>query len=344
MKQIPIEVANRYCVTIGHGVLQQLAHTIRQQTRANRVCIVSDCHVSAIYAGQVCAQLQDSGFQVSQFLFSAGEQSKNCDTYMKLLNFLAENQLDRGDCLVALGGGVTGDLAGFAAATYLRGICYIQVPTSLLAMVDAAVGGKTGIDLAAGKNLCGAFWQPVAVLCDLDVLNTLPHQAFLDGCAEIIKYAILFDPALFEHLEQTGLQFDREFVINRCVAWKGRIVAEDEKESGRRMLLNLGHTFGHGIEACSHYTISHGRAVAIGTAMICRAARCADTDRIVSLLQQFDLPQTVHFSPEEIFTHTLSDKKRKSGSFRMILPRAIGDCAIQSVDADTLIHMIEEGL
>lgn len=172
--------------------------------------------------------------------------------------------------VVALGGGVVGDLAGFAAASYLRGIRFIQVPTTLLAAVDSSVGGKTAIDLPAGKNLAGAFCQPSLVLCDTDTLNSLPLDIFRDGCAEVIKYGVLYDPKLFAHLEEKGLSFDREAVITRCVELKRDVVMEDEFDTGARMKLNLGHTVGHGVEAKSHFAISHGKAVAIGMAIVSR--------------------------------------------------------------------------
>ena len=187
---------------------------------------------------------------------------------MELLNFLAENKLTRSDALIALGGGVVGDLTGFAAATYLRGIDYIQIPTTLLAAVDSSVGGKTAIDLPSGKNLVGAFYQPKLVLCDTDTLNTLPEDIFRDGCAEVIKYGVLYDAELFAHLDESGLSFDREAVIARCVELKRDVVAEDEFDRGKRQKLNLGHTIGHGIEACSGYGISHGKAVAMGMTII----------------------------------------------------------------------------
>jgi 3-dehydroquinate synthase len=260
------------------------------------------------------------------------------------VNYIAENNLTRSDCLIALGGGVVGDLAGFAAATYLRGIPYIQIPTSLLAMVDSSVGGKTGIDLSTGKNLCGAFYQPAAVLCDTDVLNTLPEDTFRDGCAEVIKYGVLYDPALFAHLEDHGLLFDREFVIGRCVELKRDVVRTDEFDTGNRMKLNLGHTVGHAIEKCSEYSISHGKAVSIGMSIVLRAARCPDQDRITSLLTQFGLPTTTEYSAEILCKYALHDKKRSGGHIHLVIPEAIGDCAIVPTTVESLKSFIEEGL
>ena len=259
-------------------------------------------------------------------------------------------QLTRTDLIVALGGGVVGDLAGFAAACYLRGIRFIQVPTTLLAAVDSSVGGKTAIDLDAGKNLAGAFWQPSLVLCDTDTLSTLPEEIFRDGCAEVIKYAVLYDPELIQQLLESGLDFDRESVITRCVQWKRDVVMEDEFDTGARMKLNLGHTFGHGVEAKSHFSVSHGKAVAIGMAMVGRASAksgiCSEetSHRIQKILQLFGLPVSTEYTAEELYTYTLSDKKRSGGSLTLIVPKEIGHCEGISVPVDQLPSFIEAGL
>lgn len=344
MKQISVNASASYTVSVGSGVLHSLGSTVRAVSGAEKVCIVSDSHVWPLYGEAAVQSCLASGLSVCHFVFSAGENSKNGGTYLELLNFLASKQISRSDLLVALGGGVVGDLSGFAAATYLRGIPYIQVPTSLLAMVDSSVGGKTAIDLDTGKNLCGAFYQPAAVLCDTDTLATLPEDIFRDGCAEVIKYAVLFDPELFTLLETTGLGFDRETVIARCIAHKRDVVAQDEFDRGQRKLLNLGHTIGHAIESCSGYSVSHGKAVAIGMAMVCRAVKCPDRNRILGLLQQFGLPTATAFSSEVLCKAALSDKKRSGGSVDLILPTAIGDCGIVPTAVEKLKTFIEEGM
>jgi 3-dehydroquinate synthase len=206
------------------------------------------------------------------------------------------------------------------------------------------VGGKTAIDLPAGKNLCGAFYQPALVLCDTDTLNTLPEDIFRDGCAEVIKYGVLYDPQLFAYLAKTGTDFDREAVIARCVEWKRDVVAKDEFDTGARMKLNLGHTVGHGIEKVSNFAVSHGRAVAMGMAIVARACDCPDADRIIACLERFGLPVATEFSPEEISRHALSDKKRSGGTLKLILPKAIGDCAIVPTPVEELKSFIQEGL
>lgn len=344
MNCIHVHASKDYEVKIGSGLLFSLGSEVIQICKARKIAIVSDSHVFPLYGAIAQKSLENVGFSVVSFVFPAGEASKNGYTYLNLLNFLAENHLTRSDCLIALGGGVVGDLTGFAAATYLRGIAYVQVPTTLLAAVDSSVGGKTAIDLDSGKNLAGAFYQPRLVLCDTDTLQTLPIDIFRDGCAEVIKYGVLYDPILFLHLEETGLNFDRERVIARCVELKRDVVAEDEFDTGARMKLNLGHTIGHGIEARSNFQLSHGKSVAIGMAIVSRASHCPDASRILACLERFGLPITIDYPVEDIFRYTLSDKKRSGGTINLIIPNAIGDCAIVSTPVEALITFIEEGL
>ena len=344
MKTVTVNASKSYDILIGQGLLPSLGVQVNKLGRVKKVCIVSETTVWPLYGKTVQTSLELAGFDVISFVFPAGEESKNGLTYLELLNFLAENKLTRSDLIVALGGGVVGDLAGFAAASYLRGIRFVQVPTTLLAAVDSSVGGKTAIDLPAGKNLAGAFCQPSLVLCDTDTLNTLSEDIFRDGCAEVIKYGILYDPVLFSHLEEKGLSFDREAVISRCVELKRDVVMEDEYDTGARMKLNLGHTIGHGVEAKSHFAISHGKAVAIGTAIVCRASRCTDTVRILSILEKFDLPTNTAYCAQDLFTYTLSDKKRSGGTVNLIIPRAIGQCDIIPTPIEELKSFIEAGL
>ena len=344
MKLVTVSASKTYQVKIGSGLLAHLGEELTAVSKAARVAIVSDSTVWPIYGKAAESSLQKAGFETVNFVFPAGESSKNGTVYLSLLNFLAENQLTRSDCLIALGGGVVGDLTGFAAATYLRGIAFIQVPTTVLAAVDSSVGGKTAIDLPAGKNLCGVFYQPSLVLCDTDTLNTLPEDIFRDGCAEIIKYGILYDPQLFSLLAQEGMDFDREAVIARCVELKRDVVMEDEFDTGARMKLNLGHTIGHGIEAHSQFAVSHGKAVAMGMAIVARAAKCPDTAKILDCLKVFGLPTCTHCTAEDIFRHALSDKKRSGGTVNLIVPKAIGDCAIVATAVEDLKSFIQEGL
>lgn len=344
MRTVTVDASRKYDILIGSGLLSDVGSHAIVLGKAKKVCVVSDSNVWPLYGETVKASLENAGFHVSSFVFPAGEESKQASTYLSLIETLAENRLGRTDLIVALGGGVVGDMAGFAAATYLRGIRFIQIPTTLLAAVDSSVGGKTAIDLPQGKNLLGAFWQPSLVLCDTDTLKSLPEDIFRDGCAEVIKYGVLYDPELFADLENTGLMFDRETVISRCVELKRNVVMEDEFDTGARMKLNLGHTVGHGVEARSNFTLSHGKSVAIGMAIVTRAIRCPDTMRILALLNAFGLPVTTEFAPEEIWAYALSDKKRAGDTVSLIVPKAIGHCEIVPTNIERLKSLIEAGL
>ena len=344
MKTVTINASKKYDIKIGPGLLTTIGEEAKTLGKATKVCIVSESNVWPLYGDIVANSLAAAGFSVVHFIFPAGEESKNGATYLKLLDFLAQNKLTRTDLIVALGGGVVGDLAGFAAATYLRGIRFIQIPTTLLAAVDSSVGGKTAIDLPSGKNLAGAFCQPSLVLCDTDTLNSLPEDIFRDGCAEVIKYGILYDESFFAYLEQTGLNFDREAVIARCVELKRDVVMEDEFDTGARMKLNLGHTIGHGVEASSHFEISHGKAVAIGMAIVARASLCKDTQRILDILQQFGLPTETQYPAQALYECALSDKKRSGGTVNLIIPLSVGDCEIRPTPTGEILSFIQAGL
>ena len=350
MRTVHVNASKEYDVMIGQGLLSTLGTEITKVTRARKLAVVSDSNVWPLYRKTVTESLTDAGFQVIHYVIPAGEESKNGSVYLELLNFLAVNHMTRSDCLIALGGGVVGDLTGFTAATYLRGIRYIQIPTTLLAAVDSSVGGKTAIDLPAGKNLAGAFCQPSLVICDIDTLDTLPEDIFRDGCAEVIKYGVLYDPTLFEQLTREGLAFHRESVIARCVELKRDVVAEDEFDTGLRQKLNLGHTIGHGIEAHSHFTISHGKAVAAGMAIVARSAAktgicdTATAQQIIHTLDRFRLPITTSLSAEELYRSALSDKKRSGGTVNLIVPKAIGNCMIHPIAVENMKSFIEAGL
>lgn len=351
MKVIEVNTSHRYRVIVGSNILCQLGIYIKDHINANRIAIVSDSNVFPLFGDTVIQSLNTAGFtDTSNFVFPAGEKSKNGNTYLSILEFLAENRFTRSDCIIALGGGVVGDMTGFVAATYLRGINYIQIPTTLLSAVDSSVGGKTAIDLPAGKNLVGAFYQPSLVICDIDTLSTLPQTVFRDGCAEVIKYGILYDADLFAHLVDKGINFDREMVIARCIELKSNVVAQDEFDNGARQMLNLGHTIGHGIEAKSNFAVSHGQAVAIGIASVCRAGRVYDIctkrtcDDVHSILSDFALPVRTNYDADSIYLCALSDKKRTGEKINLIVPQTIGKCMIRPIPVEELKAFIEAGL
>ena len=350
MRIITINASRKYDVVIGNGLLSTLGQETAKLGKAKKVAVISDSNVWPLHGQKTVYSLESSGFQVIRFVIPAGEFSKNGQTYLDLLNFLAEHQLTRSDMIVALGGGVVGDLTGFAAATFLRGIRFIQIPTTLLSAVDSSVGGKTAIDLPAGKNLVGAFKQPQLVLCDIDTLTSLPTDVFLDGCAEIIKYGVLYDPQLVQYLLQSGPAFDREFVIAKCVAFKRDVVQEDEFDRGSRQKLNFGHTIGHGIEAESNFSVTHGRAVAAGMAIATKAAVAHGfCDKEVytvlcALLAKFSLPSDTKLCADNLYTSMLSDKKRSGNNITLIIPKKLGLCDCVSTPIAELHSFLKAGL
>ncbi|MDO4960792.1 MAG: 3-dehydroquinate synthase [Eubacteriales bacterium] len=353
MRTIDITTSSPYQVIVGHGLLEDCGSYIKNSfinSRAETAAIITDDAVGPLYAGRVSASLEAQGFNTIVYMIPNGEASKRIQTYLGVLEFLAENHVTRTDFIIALGGGVVGDLAGFAAATYLRKIDFIQIPTTLLAQVDSSVGGKTGVDLDAGKNLVGAFYQPKLVICDLDALDTLPDAVFKAGCAEVIKYGVLGDERLFSHLSQNALNFDREYVVGRCIEMKRDIVVEDEFDTGLRQLLNLGHTLGHAAEKLSDFTLSHGEAVSIGMAAISKAGaangicsvECAA--RIANVLKKFGLPTDCDYSIDELYEAMQSDKKRKGGDISLVIPKRIGNCEIKKMPLQTMRVFMGTGL
>ncbi len=350
MKTITVSASKTYDVVIGNGILPQIGNRCRELSAAKTVALISDSHVAPLYAETAIESLRNAGFCVVSFVFPAGEHSKNAEVYLQILEFLATNELGRKDLIVALGGGVCGDMAGFAAATYLRGIDFVQVPTSLLAMVDSSVGGKTAIDLPQGKNLVGAFHQPILVLCDMALLNTLPQENFLDGCGEIVKYGILGDRNLLQLLTEEKLQFPREDVIARCVEMKRDVVSADEFEGGLRQLLNLGHTLGHAVEKCSDFALSHGACVAIGLAVVTRGAvkkgicSAEDGEVILSAISALGLPSETAISMGALMDAMLNDKKRISGSITCVVPYGIGDCRRETMTLIEVRNFMEAGM
>lgn len=350
MKTVEVDAAVRYNIVIDKGILPKSGNMIKEVTSAERVAVITDDTVDKLYSDVVMKSLSDAGFETFKFVFPHGEKSKNISTFSSILEFLAESGLTRIDALVALGGGVVGDVAGFAAASYLRGIDFIQMPTTLLACVDSSVGGKTAIDLKAGKNLAGAFYQPKLVIADFETLSTLTDGIFADGMAEVIKYGVIFDKAFFEFLRDNEAKDNLEYVITRCVELKRDIVNADEKEKGVRALLNFGHTVGHAIEKCSGYKIPHGSAVAVGMVIISRAAyKCSFcdencTDIIASLNKKYSLPVSTDFSASELSSAAMADKKRAGDKIKLIIPEALGNCVIKSVPTSELEKIIGEGL
>lgn len=350
MKKVHVNASGSYDITIGRGLLPHLGSLLKPVKSNCRAAVITDDNVNNLYGNTVIASLEEAGYRPAVYAFPQGEHAKHLGTYTNILEFLAEEHITRGDMILALGGGVPGDIGGFAAATYLRGIPVVQVPTTLLAAVDSSVGGKTGVNLSAGKNLAGAFWQPSAVICDCDTFKSLPAETLADGISESIKYGCILDQTLFEKFEAGVTESDHEAVVERCVSIKRDVVQQDERDTGLRQLLNFGHTVGHGIEKNADYGISHGHAVAIGMVI---AAGIAEKlgfaqepcrERIIKTLQKYNLPTKTSYSAEALAKAALSDKKRDGGTLTLILPKRIGDCTLYKTKTDHIVGLIELGL
>ena len=349
MEKILVRASKSYEVTVGCGLLAEVGSQLATLLPPPRhLMLVSDDNVAPLYAEHVQGALEKAGYTVSTFVFAAGEASKTTDTLVSWWEAMAKVGLTRTDCAVALGGGVVGDMTGFAAATYLRGIACYQIPTSLLAMVDSSVGGKAAVDLPQGKNLCGAFSQPIGVLCDPDVLGTLPEAVFTDGCAEVIKYGYIGDKPLLSLLEASFAD-DPVSIIARCIADKRDIVEKDELDNGPRQLLNLGHTGGHAIEKLSHFSITHGSAVAIGMLMAARAAVAMDLctsdvpTHLEAMLNRYSLPTVCPFEAQALAEAALSDKKRRGSTITLVIPTALGESTLLPLPTDELADFFRKG-
>ena len=349
MKCVTVNASKTYDVLIGRGLLDEAGERLRAACRSETAVIVAGDCVWPLYGDRLQRSLEKAGFRVLPIQIPHGEQHKTLETYSWILNTLCSRHIMRSDVLVALGGGVTGDLTGFAAATYQRGCGFVQIPTTLLAMVDSSVGGKTAVDLPGGKNQAGAFYQPSLVLCDPDTLETLPEADFRAGCAEVIKYGMLEDEAFFSSLFEAPVKKQAERVIERCVKMKRDIVCEDEYDTGVRRLLNFGHSFGHAVEHCSDYRILHGEAVAIGMAMMTRAAVArgfCEKDalpRLLALLDVYGLPSVCDYQAQELAEAMLSDKKRSGAAMHLVVPERIGRCRVISVPAAELPEWLRAG-
>lgn len=349
MRSIHIKASREYDVLVERGLLDRAGELLREVSAPGMAAIVSDDTVYALYGERTVKALEKTGYRVHSFTFPAGEGSKNLSTYADVLHFLGEHRFSRSDVVVALGGGVVGDLAGFAAATYQRGMGFAQIPTTLLAAVDSSVGGKTAVDLDGGKNQAGAFWQPSLVVCDCDVLDTLPEREYRCGCAEVIKYGLLNNAPFFNDLMETSAKEQYEHVISTCVEMKKQVVLSDEFDRGERQKLNLGHTIGHAVEQCSGFTLLHGECVAIGMAVITRAAVkkgfCAreTLDAVEKILKLYGLPDKTDYSADKLLDVALSDKKVANGNISLIVPEAVGKCSIRPVPAEALREWMQAG-
>ena len=341
MQKVHVNASRSYDIFIGGGLLDKSGEYISAAIKARHVCVVTDDNVDPLYSERLMKSLAESGFSAEKYVFPHGEASKCHATLLGLYDFLAEKGFTRSDALIALGGGVVGDLTGFAAATYMRGIGFVQIPTTVLAQTDSSVGGKTAVDIAGGKNLVGAFYQPQLVLCDIDTLGSLTPEFFADGMAEVVKYGMIKSRELFDILVEKDVRDNLEDIITRCVSIKAQVVENDEREKGERMLLNFGHTLGHAIEKYYNYTgITHGYAVAIGmstfTHIAERLGMCSagTAEKLDALLTKCHLPLTDNAPMDTLYKYSLGDKKRLSSGMNIIICSGIGDSKVVSMSTE----------
>ncbi len=346
MKTITVNASSSYNIYIERGMLKNCGEIIARTVETRKVAIVTDDIVDSLYSKIVLNSLENAGFEVCKFVFKNGESSKTTETLNQIYTFLCNNNITRTDCVIALGGGVVGDITGFAAATFLRGLDYIQIPTTLLAQIDSSVGGKTAIDLPCGKNLVGAFKQPKCVICDSDVLSTLSSEILSDGMAEAIKYGMIRDRELFELIASHKLENVSEIideVIYQSIDIKRDVVENDEFDTGERMILNFGHTLGHAIESYYNYeTYTHGSAVAIGMCMITeRECDSEMLEKLKSCVLAYNLPVRVDAPVNELLKLCSNDKKRESGKINYIICREIGKAIIEKVTISEFDRLME---
>ena len=339
MTEIPVAAHTPYIVQVGRDCTDIFIAQLADRYAGKTFAVITDDHVNALYGDRFVAQMQRAGLTCCKFVFSHGEAHKSLATVQQICEFCHQNQLTRSDMMLALGGGIVGDIAGFAAAMYLRGIAYVQVPTTLLAQIDSSVGGKTAANLPQGKNLIGCFWQPVAVLCDTAFLDTLPEAYFADGIGEAVKYGAIWDRDLFLQM-QGGFRDHLEEIVACCVAIKAEVVRQDEFDTGVRMLLNFGHTMGHAIERHSNFAVSHGKAVAMGMVMMaaaCVAGGLCPPDVLYQLcrcLQKNKLATHYSAPVADLLPAAMGDKKRDGSTISIVQIAEIGRCVITKLALD----------
>ena len=348
MTKIRINNSKPYNVVIGGGLLAEAGKLIAEAVKGRKAVIVTDDIVNGLYAEKLKKSMTDAGFATDIFVFPNGEESKCHKTLIELYDFLAKKNITRSDFLVALGGGVVGDLTGFAAATYLRGIDYVQIPTTLLAQVDSSVGGKTAVDIEAGKNLVGAFKQPDIVIADTDTLSTLTDEIFIDGMGEVVKYGMIWSKSLFGLLKTGRAKENLAKIVEECVDIKRQVVETDEFDTGLRMILNFGHTLGHSIEKYYNYKgFSHGKAVSVGMYIMTVIGEKAGliesniSEELKDCLAANSMPFEADVPASALYGGAVNDKKRFSDTISIILCREIGKADIVKMNINDFKNMIE---
>ena len=341
-KIIEIKVSKSYKVHLGHENYKDILDYVNKE---KKVFIITDENLEKLHLKELTTILAEHNIKYFNFVLKPGEDSKSLENVERIMNAMAERKMSRSDIVIAFGGGVVGDIAGFCASIYQRGVEYIQIPTTLLAAVDSSVGGKTAVNLKSGKNLVGSFKQPLEVLCNLDTFKTLNKEEFNNGVYECIKYGILFDRDYFNIFAQEDFDVNSNRlmeVVERAIKFKAKVVIEDEFDFGMRRLLNLGHTFGHGIEQASNYKIKHGFAVGLGMEIVSKISRSLnkiteeELEEILAVMKKYRNIQLHTISSQNILSYVLVDKKIYDGVINMIIPKSIGECEISKVELDKL--------
>ncbi len=349
MERITVSASKSYDVLVGDGIIKKTGTFAKEVCRGKNAALICDSTTKKLFSKVVKSSLEEAGFHVVELSVPAGEASKNAENFIWLLNRLAEEKFNRADCIIALGGGMVGDLSGFVASSYLRGVAFIQIPTTLLAAVDSSVGGKTAINLKAGKNLAGAFYQPSCVICDTAIIKGLPYEIFSDGMAEVIKYGAIRSERIL-WLVEDGAHENLSEIISECIKIKSSIVSEDEFDKGQRQLLNFGHTPAHAIEKLSNFEVSHGRAVAAGMCIMARAAERLGhcefgvSEELERLCEKFSLPTGCEYPASSLFDIAMSDKKRFAGRIALVLPQKRGESVLRSMPENEVKTFFEAGL
>ena len=343
MKKINLNTRTPYEIIIDENLMQYSGNYIKKVSHAKQILIITDDIVNELYSNKLTDSLIKNGFEVFLFVFSHGEISKNIQMLERVYSFLIKNKFTRSDLIIALGGGVPGDLAGFVAATYMRGIDFVQIPTSLLSQIDSSIGGKNGVNLSHGKNLIGTFYQPKLVLIDVNTLSTLPKQAISDGVAEAIKYGLIKSPDLFYMIKNNDFEHILKDLIFECINIKKSIVEKDELEKDERKLLNFGHTMAHAIEKFYDFKkYTHGQAVSIGMAYTVLSSEKLSITKpgtyseLISVLEKYNLPYKINCDMDKLVEIAKVDKKATGEFFDLVLIKEIGDVFIKRIKKDDL--------
>ena len=346
MTTIKVKSSKEYSIIVGNNILDNIGTHLKELKPSCKVMVITDDNVDKLYFETVNTSLTQAGYSVEKFIFTHGENSKTLATYCEILQEIAEQSFTRTDIIVALGGGIVGDIAGFVASSYMRGIDFVQVPTTILAQIDSSVGGKTGVNLPNGKNLVGAFCQPILVLCDIETTKTLPKEIFDDGMGEMSKYGVLIGEEFAKLIEKNNLKENLFELIVKSIEYKRDIVEVDEFEKGERKLLNLGHTIAHGIEKLSNFEISHGKAVGMGMKVITCASyknnmiSKTEYDRIIEIIRLCNQTEDNPFSIAELVETFSLDKKCSGDTITLVLTEGIGKGVLKKVKIEKVLEIL----